>query len=172
MRRVEKVEDLANLTWGRRVGKQRLQQEKRWSPLLTSAQPMPEGYIHLGELCRVHRGAVTGANSTRITKANDPGLPTTTLFPSVTKARELFESPDGVLSSCAGLRAVIDLPADLSEFDDDDRDQVEQFLRLAERNGARSSYGARHRNPWWSVGLRSPAPILATDMARGPSFVA
>ena len=133
---------------------------------------MPEGYIHLGELCRVHRGAVTGANSTRITKANDPGLPTTTLFPSVTKARELFESPDGVLSSCAGLRAVIDLPADLSEFDDDDRDQVEQFLRLAERNGARSSYGARHRNPWWSVGLRSPAPILATDMARGPSFVA
>ena len=29
-------------------------------------------------------------------------------------------------------------------------------------------YVARHRNPWWSVGLRSPAPILATYMARRP----
>ena len=168
MRRVKKVEDLANLTRGRRVGKQRLKQEKRWSPLLTSAPPVPEGYVPLGELCRVHRGAVTGANSTWITKANDPALPTRALFPSVTKARELFDSPDGVLSSFAGLRAVIDLPADLEEFDDEERDQVERFLRLAERNGARSSYVARHRNPWWTVGLRSPAPILATYMARRP----
>lgn len=168
MRRVEKVNDLANLARGRRVSKQRLQQETRWSPLLTSAQPIPEGYIQLGELCRVHRGAVTGANSIWITKANDPGLPAMMLFPSVTKARELFDSPDGVLSSFAGLRAVIDLPADLDELDDEESAQVEQFLRLAERNGARSSYVARHRNPWWSVGLRSPAPILATYMARRP----
>jgi len=168
MRRVKKVEDLANLTRGRRVGKQRLKQEKRWSPLLTSAPPVPEGYVPLGELCRVHRGAVTGANSTWITKANDPALPTRALFPSVTKARELFDSPDGVLSSFAGLRAVIDLPADLEELDDEERVQIEQFLRLAERNGARMSYVARHRNPWWSVGLRSPAPILATYMARRP----
>lgn len=169
MRRVEKVEDLADLAKGRRIGKQRLEREKRWSPLLAaSPQPMPEGYIQLGELCRVHRGAVTGANSTWITKANDPALPTRALFPSVTKARELFESPDGVLSNFAGLRAVIDLPADLSDLDDEERVQVEQFLQLAERNGARSSYVARHRNPWWSVGLRSPAPILATYMARRP----
>lgn len=168
MRRVEKVEDLADLTRGRRVDKQRLQRETRWSPLLTSAQPIPEGYIQLGELCRVHRGAVTGANATWITKANDPALPKRALFPAVTKARELFDSPDGVLSSFAGLRAVIDLPADLGEFDDDDRVKVEQFLLLAERSGARSSYVARHRNPWWSVGLRSPAPILATYMARRP----
>lgn len=168
MRRVEKVGDLANLARGRRIGKQKLQQEKRWSSLLVSAPPVPEGYVQLGELCRVHRGAVTGANSTWITKANDPALPTRALFPSVTKARELFDSPDDVLSSFAGLRAVINLPADLSEFDDEDHAQVELFLRLAERNGARSSYVARHRNPWWSVGLRSPAPILATYMARRP----
>ncbi|MDE0115182.1 MAG: N-6 DNA methylase [bacterium] len=168
MRRVKKVEDLANLTRGRRVGKQRLKQEKRWSSLLTSAPPVPEGYVPLGELCRVHRGAVTGANSTWITKANDPALPTRALFPSVTKARELFDSPDGVLSSFAGLRAVIDLPADLGELDDEERVQVDRFLRLAERDGARSSYVARHRNPWWAVGLRSPAPILATYMARRP----
>ena len=30
-----------------------------------------EDWVELGELCRVHRGAVTGANSTWITDAND-----------------------------------------------------------------------------------------------------
>ena len=96
MRRIEKVEDLSDLTRGRRVGKERLQQESRWSPLLTAAQPVPEGYIQLGELCRVHRGAVTGANSTWITRPDDPELPTRALYPSVTKARELFGTPGGV----------------------------------------------------------------------------
>lgn len=168
MRRVAKASDLADLSKGRRVSKQRLIQEKRWSPLLSPTPTPPEGFVELGELCRVHRGAVTGANATWITTANDPQLPTRTLFPSVTKARELFDASDGVLSSLHSLRAVIDLPTDLSEFDEDDRALVKRFLRYAERNGAHSSYVARHRNPWWSVGLRSPAPILATYMARRP----
>ena len=168
LRRVEKVEELADLTVGRSVGKQQLKREKRWSQLLTSVPPTPEGYVELGELCRVHRGAVTGANAVWITKADDPALPKRTLFPSITRARELFDAADGVLSNFGGLRAVIDLPADLSELDDEDRDLVERFLRLAENKGAHSSYVARHRKPWWSVGLRSPAPILATYMARRP----
>ncbi len=168
MRRVANAGDLADLSKGRRVSKQRLKQEKRWSPLLTQIPPVPEGFVELGELCRVHRGAVTGANATWITTANDPQLPARTLFPTVTKARELFDADDGLLSSLRSLRAVIDLPADLSELDDDDRALVKRFLRFAERNGAHSSYVARHRNPWWSVGLRSPAPILATYMARRP----
>ena len=168
MRRVANAGDLADLSKGRRVSKQRLKQEKRWSPLLTQTPPVPEGFVELGELCRVHRGAVTGANATWITTANDPQLPARTLFPTVTKARELFDADDGLLSSLRSLRAVIDLPADLSELDDDDRALVKRFLRFAERNGAHSSYVARHRNPWWSVGLRSPAPILATYMARRP----
>lgn len=168
MRRVNDVEQLADLTKGRRVAKKRLQAEKRWSTLLSARQPKPEGYIELGDLCRVHRGAVTGANAIWITRANDPALPVETLFPSVTKARELFEAADGALTSFDGLRAVIDLPADLEALDEEDQALVQQFLQIAERNGACSSYVARHRNPWWSVGLRSPAPILATYMARRP----
>ena len=168
MRRVAKTSDLADLSRGRRVSKQRLMQEKRWSPLLAPTLPTPEGFVELGELCRVHRGAVTGANATWITAADDPQLPARTLFPSITKARELFEADDGVLSSVRSLRAVIDLPPDLAELDEDDRGLVKHFLLHAERTGAHSSYVARHRNPWWSVGLRSPAPILATYMARRP----
>jgi adenine-specific DNA-methyltransferase len=45
---------------------------------------------------------------------------------------------------------------------------VEAFLRWARGRRAHESYIASHRAPWWSVRLRSPAPILATYMARRP----
>jgi hypothetical protein len=63
---------------------------------------------------------------------------------------------------------VIDIPSDLSRFSARQRSTIDQFLKTAEQMGARDTYIARHRNPWWSVGLREPAPILATYMARRP----
>src|SRR5207245_2273208 len=53
-------------------------------------------------------------------------------------------------------------------LDDSDRRTVARFLRYAKKVGADSGYIARTRKAWWSVGLRSPAPILATYMARRP----
>ena len=94
---------------------------------------MPEGYIELGELCRVHRGSVTGANAIWITRADDPALPRRTLFPSITKARELFDTADGVLLNLGDLRAVIDLPEDLKELGDEERELVERFLTENQR---------------------------------------
>ena len=90
------------------------------------------------------------------------------LFPSVTRAIELFNASDGILPSTRNLRAVIDLPADLDLVDSADRRRIDRFLRAAEHRGVRAGYIARNRNPWWSVGLRAPAPILATYMARRP----
>ena len=70
------------------------------------------------------------------------------------------------------LRRVIDLPADLDRLEAEERKTVQRFLARARRLGAHESYIARHRNPWWSVGLRAPAPILCTYMARrAPAFV-
>jgi hypothetical protein len=63
---------------------------------------------------------------------------------------------------------VIDLPPDLDVFDEADRRRIDRFLQFAERRGVRSGYIARNRNPWWAVGLRAPAPILATYRARRP----
>jgi adenine-specific DNA-methyltransferase len=34
--------------------------------------------------------------------------------------------------------------------------------------GGNKGYIASHRKAWWSVGLRAPAPIIATYMARRP----
>jgi hypothetical protein len=63
---------------------------------------------------------------------------------------------------------VIDLPVDLDEFDADERKAVDRFLVKARAAGAHQAYVAVNRKAWWSVGLRKPAPILATYMARRP----
>ena len=67
---------------------------------------------------------------------------------------------------------MIDLPIDLDELDPLDLPLVERFLKAAKASGADEGYVARNRRAWWSVGLREPAPILATYMARrAPAFV-
>ena len=89
----------------------------------------------------------------------------------MTRARELIEAGDR-LASAAGLRRVIDLPADLGDLDPSELPAVERFLRKARAAGAADGYVARNRRAWWAVGLREPAPILATYMARrAPAFV-
>lgn len=168
MERVPSTSDLGVLNGGRPFSRRQLRATPRWSTLLNGSKKPPEGYVELGEICRVHRGAVTGANSIWITEADDPALPPEVLFPSVTRATELFSATDGILSHTHDLRAVIDLPSDLDMFDEADRLRINRFLQSAERRGVRSGYIARNRNPWWAVGLRAPAPILATYMARRP----
>ena len=166
--RVPAVSDLGVLDGGQEFSRRQLRSAPRWSALLNGSKKPPEGYVELGEVCRVHRGTATGANSTWITDADNPALPSEVLFPAVTRAIELFGATDGILSSTHGLRAVINLPTDLDIFDKADRRRIDRFLRAAERRGVRAGYIARNRNPWWTVGLRAPAPILATYMARRP----
>lgn len=150
------------------VRRERLEAATRWTPLTRTVREWPEGFVELGELCRVHRGQVTGANYIWIADSQtESELPATVLFPSVTKARELFRAGDD-LTDLATLRRVIDLPVDLDVFDDDDRRAIDKYLCRAQRAGAHEGYVARHRKAWYSVGLREPAPILATYMARRP----
>ena len=157
----------ADLSSGRQVDRQSLRLESRWSDFSRTRQDKPAGYVELGELCRVHRGQVTGANRVWIAGEHSEGLPDNILFPTVTKARELF-GVGAVLSDAAILRRVIDVPADLSQLERGSRLVVERFLRLAAEMGAKDSYIARHRQAWWSVRLHKPAPVLATYMARRP----
>jgi adenine-specific DNA-methyltransferase len=168
--RLHRVAEVAalDLDAGHLLERDKLAEAPRWSPLVGGPDtPVPDGYVRLGELCRVHRGAVTGRNSVWLTHPGGVRLPDRVLFPAVTKARELFAA-GAVLDHDDHLRQVIDIPADLDMLEDDERRHVERFLRQAKRDGAASGYIARQRRAWWSVGLRIPAPILATYMARRP----
>lgn len=167
LRRVKRLKELKDLSGGRLVRRERLESEGRWSRLTYAARECPEGFVELGELCRVHRGQVTGANRVWIAGDHTRELPERVLYRSVTKARELI-SAGRLLEDASRLRSVVDLPEDLDEFSGEERKAVARFLRTAKRDGAHSGYIASHRRAWWSVGLRSPAPILATYMARRP----
>ena len=69
LKRVEKLDDLKEPNGNRTVRRERLEAEKRWSHLTRAGKDAPEGYIELGELCRVHRGQVTGLNKVWIAGA-------------------------------------------------------------------------------------------------------
>jgi adenine-specific DNA-methyltransferase len=155
------------LTGGQMLHRGRLEAENRWSHLTRKARDIPQGYVELGELCRVHRGQVTGANRVWIAGPHSIDLPEAVLFPSVTRAKELFAAGK-VLADISGLRSVIDIPEDLSIFNHEQRKAVDLFLKRAKNLGGDSGYIAQNRRAWWSVGLRQPAPILATYMARRP----
>jgi hypothetical protein len=171
MRTVGSLDDLAPLAGGLAVAMSEMAGAPKWSIFVREPKQAPAGFIELGELFRAHRGQVTGANDVWIDNEAAQELPKRCKPFTITRARELFAA-GATLKSTRGLRRVIDLPADLDTFDDDERKAVQRFLAWAKRRGAHESYIATHRRAWWSVGLRPPAPILCTYMARrAPAFV-
>lgn len=167
VKRVRAIDQLDELGEGRVLRRERLETERRWSHLTRIEKRPPDGYVELGELCRVHRGAVTGNNRVWIEDPHGSDLPASVLLPTVTRAKELFNAGT-TLSSASALRRVIDLPVDLDVFAAADRKLIDRFLAKAKTLGGNSGYVATNRKAWWSVGLRQPPPILATYMARRP----
>jgi len=79
-RRVDSVQSLNSLSKGRKILRDRLTTQSRWSYLTTAGEKPPDGYVELGELCRVHRGQVTGANEVWIAGDRSNRLPPSVLF--------------------------------------------------------------------------------------------
>jgi adenine-specific DNA-methyltransferase len=177
MRRVAGPAELGTLSGGTPVAVPVLRAASRWGPLLRAASPGSagprrpgrprEGYVELGELCRVHRGQVTGANAVWVTADPHPLVPARFCVPAVTRARELIAAGP-VLAPGAPLCQVISLPADLDDLPAGERAGLARFLRHATAAGAADSYVARHRTPWWRVRLGEPPPIMASYMGRRP----
>ena len=114
---------------------------------------------------------MSGKNVVWIESPFAPLLPARFLFPSVTKARDILDAGHA-LSDPRQLKRVVDLPPDLSGLTIADRKAVDAFIAWAKEQGAAEGWIATHRRAWWSVGLRAPAPILCTYMARrAPAFV-
>ena len=169
VRSVKKLTRRDRLLRGKDVPRQRLRTATRWSVIVRPSTSAQRGEIELGELFRVHRGQVTGANDVWIAGTRSVNLPDRVKRPAVTRATDLLRA-GARLADAGALRRVIDLPSDLdhTDFSIDERRHVDAFLTWAQDHGADKSYVARHRRAWWSVGLREPAPILCTYMARRP----
>lgn len=167
VRSVTKLTHLNGLTKGTDIARAHLHAEPRWSIIVRPSVVNAGGVIELGELFRVHRGQVTGANGIWIAGEHANNLPERVKLPSVTKAKDLIQA-GASLQSADVLRQVIDLPPELDDFTKEERQRISAFLSWAKSQGADQSYIAQHRKAWWSVGLRAPAPILCTYMARRP----
>jgi hypothetical protein len=167
VRAVDELPLLNGLTNGTDVERTVLSEAHKWSIIVRPTPKIPDAEMELGEMFRVHRGQVTGANGIWIAGEHADLLPESVLVPTVTRARELIAAGARLRHSDA-LRRIVDLPVDLSVFSDEERHRVEKFLRWAKNEGGDQSFIARHRKAWWSVGLRDPAPILVTYMARRP----
>ncbi|MFO1227042.1 Eco57I restriction-modification methylase domain-containing protein [Roseateles sp.] len=168
--RVRSVGGLAvlnGLSGGTGVARDELLATSRWSSVIRPSASASAGSIELGELFRVHRGQVTGANSIWIDDGHAVGLPDQVKLPAVTRATDLIQA-GAHLRTADVLRRVIDLPADLDDFTAEEKGRIAAFLAWAKLQGADQGYVARHRRAWWSVGLKKPAPILCTYMARRP----
>lgn len=171
IRTVDFLDQLAPLTAGRPLEWSSLESAPKWSILVRKSRPPQRGEIELGELFKVHRGQVTGGNAVWIAGPEAAKLPARFLFPCITKGRELIAAGD-VLSDPVQLRRVIDLPVDLDILTLAERKAVDAFLKWARKMEADKGFIASHRRAWWSVGLKKPAPILCTYMARrAPAFV-
>jgi hypothetical protein len=168
--RVADAASLGKLVDPKKVSVERLEAESRWTIFTRASKRTPKDYVELGEICRVHRGQVTGMNDIWVVRGDVP-LPDKVLFPTVTRAHELFSAGQRLQDS-SHLRRVVDLPVDLDELGNADRRLVDRFLEIAKAKGANRGYVAENRRAWWAVGLRAPAPILCTYMARrSPAFV-
>lgn len=166
-RSVERLSRMNCLSGGVNIPRERFVEEPKWSTIVRPPVYQQQETMPLGELFRVHRGQVTGANNVWIAGKHAEGLPNQVLFPSVTKAKDLFVA-GARLSTPDHLRRVVDLPPDLDVFTQEEREQINTFLDWARQEGADQTYVAQHRKAWWSVGLRAPAAILCTYMARRP----
>ena len=92
VKRVTSLEQLGRPNGHRLIPRERMEREARWSRLVRPERKTHAGYIELGELCRVHRGQVTGANKVWVEGPYSRGLPAQVFFPAVTKAREFIRS--------------------------------------------------------------------------------
>jgi len=171
IRQLKGLPDPAHPVAAVEVPRDRLRAHARWSILVREPVQTPAGFVALGDLFRVHRGQVTGANQVWVTRDNTQGLPEHLLVPAVTKARDLIDAGER-LSMPESLRRVIEIPADLEALDANEQSAVRRFLAWARAQGADLGYVAQHRKAWWAVGLRPPAPILCTYMGRRPPHFA
>lgn len=171
MRSVERLDELESLAVGRSVSWDELGTSGKWSILIRNSHTPIGDHIELGELFRVHRGQVTGKNSVWIAGDSAMDLPSRFLVPCITRAKEIINAGD-TLRDIGRLRRLVDLPTDLDELHGDESLSVARFISWAKANGGDEGWVATHRRKWWSVGLRTPAPILCTYMARrSPAFV-
>jgi hypothetical protein len=171
-RAIAKDEAVAPLGAGADVPRDLFERGKRWSHLIRRGEDCRNASgSRLGDVAKVHRGVATGANDYFVLKKPDAqqlGIDAWCV-PVISSGKEIIES-GGIIRDCPERKVIL---AVLSNPDRGSDEKLEEYLRAGERrhNGQPAvceRYLARHRRPWWNLGIPKPPPIVATYMARQP----
>ena len=152
----------------RRVRQAVLAAAPRWSEFARVKMPQLGSGPALGDLFKIIRGQVTGANPVWVLPLGQTLLPERLTTPAVTRAREIIDDAIGTPAAVARLKRVVNLPRDLDTLAPDERCAADLFIRLAQRAGADLGYVARQRRPWHWLDLRAPPAALVSYMGRRP----
>ena len=166
-RRVANRKQLRTLAGGVEMGWPKLI-KPRWSPLFDSEVEI-RGTKRLGDIARVHRGSATGANSFFVMtrdQARERGIENW-VVPCLTRAAEVIEA-GGIIRADRVSKVILDLPVSIPLEDED----LAAYIKTGERAGFDKRYLCAHRNPWYRLGLKPAADIVATYMARQPPVFA
>lgn len=154
----------------------------RWTALFARAStdaavhPIATGApIRLGDIARVHRGQVTGANRFFVMtreRATELGL-LEWCRPAITAAEDVLDAA-GVIRDTATRKLLLCPP---KELDRKAHPALDRYLRQGETRqpgepvALMDRYVTRHRTPWWHLGKIPAPPIVASYMARrAPAF--
>ncbi len=151
------------------VAKSRLAHASHWGSILRDDRrgDCRRKAMPLGEIVRVSRGAVTGANAFFLmsrNRAQSLGL-LPYVIPVLSSASEVLEAKGTV--RCDHTRELLLAPSRDINLNEPTHEALRKYLEQGERLHVPDRYICRHRNPWWYVGTQSP-PIVATYMARQP----
>lgn len=148
---------------------------RKWSHLTeVQEEALPRGlpeWIRVGDIFKVRRGQVTGANPVWLQGRHTPPIPDRFLTPVISRATQLKGgriSDDGV----ASLKMLVDLPVELDHLEPGEQEQLETFKSWAMEHGAHQTYVAQHRSAWWAVQPYEPAPVICSYMGRRPPIFA
>lgn len=140
----------------------------RWSIWARRELDVQGNGVELGELFRVTRGQVTGQNEFWVLPPDQQVLPKSLTTRAVTRAAEIIAGDVLSKNGVRQLKVVADLPADLDALGAEDARLAKRFIQLAKKMDAHQSYIARHRKPWWAVGMREPPAAFVSYMGRRP----
>lgn len=144
---------------------------KKWTPILlslVSSKPIPEDFVKLSLYGTFTRGIATGANdffALTKTKILQWQLDQKNVRKCITKSshirKSIFTEYDfNILSNS-------DKPVYCLDITDCENQQVKKYIEEGEKLGYHKRYLTSHRNPWYKIEERRPAPILFGVFNRG-----
>jgi adenine-specific DNA-methyltransferase len=174
--RIDHIDQLENIAsfedcFQHELAPDQLPFNKKWSSIISGlyeTMAMPDGLSTIAEYGKFVRGIATGANqffALNRGKISQWGLGPENYCPCITRSPQI-RKPVFTDEDFNQLEEN-DAPVCCLDIREHDNKKVIAYLNYGISKGFHQRFLTRHRNPWYKIESRSPAPILAGVFNRG-----